>query len=127
VVERFCNALLQGLCADKRDLLGKLRKLFGLIRQGQGLRPRMHCRKFQKLGRRLYVALDDEGAARSIHYAGEFDQKSVAGRLEDDPAMISDGGINQTRTEFAQATRRPLLIDTRQAGISHDIRSEYGG
>ena len=31
VVERFCNALLQRICSRKRDFLGELRKLFGLL------------------------------------------------------------------------------------------------
>jgi hypothetical protein len=61
------------------------------------------------------------GAARGVHGAGELDQHTVAGRLDDPAPMRRDCGVHQRLPEGLQLGERPFLVPAHQKAITGNI------
>jgi hypothetical protein len=70
-------------------------------------------------------ALDFNGTAYRIYGAGKFDQHSVAGRLDDPPAMFGYGGVNESLPDRLEPGQRAFLVYAHEAAIPGDIRREH--
>ena len=72
-----------------------------------------------------HFTLDFNGTAHRIHGTGKFDQHTVARGLDDPPAMLGNGGVNESLPDRLQAGQRALLIDAHQAAISSDVCRQH--
>src|SRR6516162_5308365 len=61
------------------------------------------------------------GTSEGVDDAGELDQKSVAGRLNDAAAMDSDPWIDYLGAERLKPAERALLVGLDQTRITGDI------
>ena len=71
-----------------------------------------------------HALLEFDGAVRCIHDAGEFDQKPVARRLDDAPAVLADLGVNQLAA--MQARQCPRLVRAHQPAVAGYIGGKDG-
>jgi len=74
-----------------------------------------------------HVRLHFAGATQRIDGAGEFDQHTVAGGLDDPPVMGGDLGIDQLAADRLEPRQRPLLIRADQPRISRHISGKDRG
>ena len=72
-----------------------------------------------------HFTLDFNGTAHRIHGTGKFDQHTVARGLDDPPAMLGNGGVNESLPDRLQAGQRALLIDAHQAAVSSDVCRQH--
>ena len=68
-----------------------------------------------------HPALDFDGAARRIEHAAELDQEAVAHHLEDAPAMLGDGGIEELAAMLAKRAERQLFVGLHQAAVADHV------
>ena len=81
------------------------------------------------LRRQAGVAFDEaalhlDGAAHSVDHATELDQASVAGALDDAPAMRGDGGIDQIAAKPPEARQRAILVGAGEPAIADHVRDQ---
>ena len=74
-----------------------------------------------------HAALDLDGAARRVDDAAELDQEAVAHHLEDAPAILGDGGIEELAAMLLQRPQRALLIGLHEPAVADDVGRQYGG
>jgi hypothetical protein len=60
-------------------------------------------------------------AAQGVHHAGEFDEQSVAGGLDQPTAMCGDLGGDQFAAMRLQACQRAFLVDAHQPTVAGNI------
>src|SRR5215469_17088667 len=65
-------------------------------------------------------------AADRIHHTGEFREHSIAGSLDDAPAVLLDLRINQFPEMRSEPRVRAFLVCSHQARITGDISGENG-
>ena len=68
-----------------------------------------------------HAALDFDGTARRIEDAAELDQKAVAHHLEDAPAMLGDGGIEELAAMLPKRAERSLFVGLHEAAVAHHV------
>ena len=73
-----------------------------------------------------HAALDFNRTARRIEDAAEFDQETVAHYLEDAPAMLGYGGIEELAAMEAKRAERPFLIGLHEPAVANDVRRQDG-
>ena len=64
----------------------------------------------------------DTGAQR-INGAGELDQSSIAGQLDQTPSVFRQNRIEVFGTVLTQARQRPALVTPHQAGVADNVCS----
>ena len=74
-----------------------------------------------------HSVLDLDGAAHRVDHAAEFDDRAVAGALDDAAMMESDGWVNEVATQRAQPRERALLVGTGEPAIADDIGDQDRG
>ena len=72
-----------------------------------------------------HAALDFNGAARRIHHTIEFDQEAIAHHLEDAPAMLGHGGIEELAAMLAKRTERAFFIGLHEPAVADDVGRQY--
>ena len=70
-------------------------------------------------------ALDFEGTTYRIYGAGELDQHSVTRGLDDPPAMVGNGGVNEGLPDSLKPGQRAFLVYAHEAAITGDIRRQH--
>ena len=65
-------------------------------------------------------------AAQSVHHAGEFDEQSVAGGLDQPAAMCGDLGVDQFAAVRLQPCQRAFLVGAHQPAVAGNIRRQDG-
>ena len=73
-----------------------------------------------------HAALDFDRAARRIQNAAELDQEAVAHHLEDAPAMLGDGGIEELAAMLAKRAERALFIGLHEPAVADDVGRQDG-
>jgi hypothetical protein len=68
-----------------------------------------------------HAALDFDGAARRIQDAAELDQKAVAHHLEDAPAMLGHGGIEELAAMLAERAKCAFLVRLHEPAVADDV------
>src|SRR5580698_441109 len=68
-----------------------------------------------------HAVLDRDGAAHGVDYAAKLDDDSVAGALDDPPAMRSNGGIHQIAVQLPQPRERSLLVGAHKSAVADSI------
>ena len=76
--------------------------------------------------RQAGVALDQavlhfDGAAHRVDHAAEFDDRAVAGALDDAAAMGGDGRVEQVAAKPSQARQRSVLVDVRKPRVADHV------
>ena len=72
-----------------------------------------------------HAALDFDRAARRIEHAAELDQEAVAHHLEDAPAMLGDGRVEELAAMLAQRAHRALFIGLHEPAVANDVGRQY--
>jgi hypothetical protein len=72
-----------------------------------------------------HTALYFYSTAYSIDGTGKLDQHSVARGLDDPPAMLGNGGVNEGLPDRLEPTQRAFLVCTHQAAVSGDISRQH--
>ena len=73
-----------------------------------------------------HCLLELDGGAQRIDGAGELDQRSVAGQLDQPPAVARQYRLEALLAVFSQARQRAALVAAHQAGIAHHIGGNDG-
>ena len=73
-----------------------------------------------------HAALNFDRAARRIEHAAELDQEAVAHHLEDAPAMLGDGRIEELAAMLAKRAQRALFIGLHESAVANDIGRQDG-
>ena len=78
------------------------------------------------LRRQSGVALDHamlhlDRAAHRVDRAAEFDQRSVAGALDDATVMHGDRRVDEIASQRPQPSQGPILVRARQTAVAHDV------
>ena len=73
-----------------------------------------------------HAALDFDRAARRIEHAAELDQEAVAHHLEDAPAMLGDGRIEELAAMLAKRAQRALFIGLHEPAVADDVGRQDG-
>src|SRR5271166_1819260 len=78
------------------------------------------------LRRKPGVALDHaglhlDGAAHGVHDAPEFDDRAVAGALDNAPVMGGVGGVDEIAAEAPKTRKGPVLVSAGEPAIADDI------
>jgi hypothetical protein len=73
-----------------------------------------------------HAALDFDGAARRVEDAAELDQEAVAHHLEDAPAMLGHGGIEELAAMVAERPQGAFLIGFHQPAVADDVGRQDG-
>ena len=73
-----------------------------------------------------HAALDFDRTARRIQNAAELDQKAVAHHLEDAPAMLGDGGIEELAAMLAKRAERALFIGLHEPAVADHVGRQDG-
>ena len=68
-----------------------------------------------------HALLPFDRAAHRVDDAGEFDQQTVAGRLDDAAAMLGDLGVAQFAPDCFEPGERAFLVDAHEPRIARDI------
>ena len=63
-------------------------------------------------------------AAYGVDHAAEFDDRAVAGALNDAATMGGDGGIDQIAAETSQARKRAVLVRPGEPAVTYDISNQ---
>jgi len=84
------------------------------------------------LGRQAGVALDHailhlDGAAHGVDHAAEFDERTIAGALDNAAVMHGDGRIDQVAAKRAQPGQRTILVRTGESAEADYIRRQNRG
>ena len=74
-----------------------------------------------------HAALDFDRAARRVKNAAELDQEAVAHHLEDAPAMLGHGGIEELAAMLAKRAQRALLVGLHEPAVANDVGRQDGG
>jgi hypothetical protein len=74
-----------------------------------------------------HIPLNFGGAFDRVYDAGEFDQHSVAGQLDDAPLMLRNGGVNELGPMSLEADERADLVRAHQAAISDYVGGKDRG
>ena len=60
-----------------------------------------------------------------IHCAGKLHQHTVAGRLDDPPAMLGYGGVNEGLPDRLEPGQCAFLVPAHEAAVPGDIRRQH--
>ena len=87
-----------------------------------------HAEHESSIGRLVAVGLGHgllklDGGAQRINCAGELDQSTVAGQLDQTSSVFRQDRIEVFRTVLAQARQRPALVTPHQAGVADNVCS----
>ena len=63
-----------------------------------------------------------ECAPHRVHHAAEFDDRTIAGALDDAAMVHGDCGINQVAAQRAQSRQRAFLVRPCEPAVADDIR-----
>ncbi len=74
-----------------------------------------------------HALLHFDRPAHRFDRAGELDQETVAGGLDDAAAMPGDAGIDQIAPARFEPSERPFLVRAHQARIAGDVGSDDRG
>ena len=72
-----------------------------------------------------HLFLDRHGTGYGIDGAGELDQHTVAGRLDDASLMGSDCRINHLAAVSLQCVKRSYLIRAHESAIASNVRRQH--
>ena len=67
--------------------------------------------------------LELDGGTQRINGAGELDQSTIAGQLDQAPSVFRQNRIEVFRAVLSQARQRPALVAPHQAGVADNVRS----
>jgi hypothetical protein len=71
--------------------------------------------------------LHSERAGDRFDDARELDQKAIAGRFDDAPAMVADFGVDQFSPMRFQPREGVFFVGLHEPAVARDIRGENGG
>ena len=74
--------------------------------------------------RSIMAVLHLDRAAHGVDDAAEFDDRAVAGALDDAPMMRGDRGIDKIAAEAAQSRKRAILVRAGKPAVADDIRHQ---
>jgi len=74
-----------------------------------------------------HVRLHFAGATQRVDGAGEFDQQTVTGGLDDPPVMGGDLRIDQLAADRLEPRQRPLLVRSDQPRVARHIGGKDRG
>src|SRR5208282_6815482 len=61
------------------------------------------------------------GAADGLDYAAKFDERAVAGPLDDPPVVDRDCRVDEVAAQSSQPRQRQLLVSARQPAVADDV------
>lgn len=73
-----------------------------------------------------HAALDFNRATRRFDNAAELDQETVAHHLEDSPAMLDYGWIEELVAMLAKRNQRAFLISLHEPAVANNVGRQYG-
>ena len=62
-----------------------------------------------------------DGAAHRIDHAAKFDQRSIAGALEDAPIVHGDGGVDKIAAQSPEPSQSAIFVCACQPAETNDV------
>jgi hypothetical protein len=72
------------------------------------------------------LLLDLQGTAHRPINTVKYDEKRIAGDVDDPSAMLGDRRVNQVAAQHPQPFERASIIQTDEAAVPHDVGVHHG-